>query len=200
MSDYSNILTKGLESSLDSTPIEDGKLRFTTDTRNLYMDLESSRVKISDIIDTYTEAQIFDILAPLAKVYLSSDTHRAYVSAGDEWIDLGSCDIKVVTSTDTDYPLLVYGEEQLPVYLEDVFYNPSYKELKVPNIKVTDSLNVNGMYINKTTDSDGNHIVEFTFDGSVDTKNYDMGDLDETSSDASNAVGDYDFDKLTQTT
>ena len=65
--DYIQVLTKGLESSLDTTEIEDGKLRFTTDTRNLYLDLVESgvkrRIKISDIDDTLTEEEIFSILA-----------------------------------------------------------------------------------------------------------------------------------------
>ena len=70
--DYIQVLTKGLESSLNTTEIEDGKLRFTTDTRNLYLDLVESgvkrRIKISDIDDTLTEEEIFSTLAPLPKI------------------------------------------------------------------------------------------------------------------------------------
>ena len=73
--DYIQILTKGLESSLDTTEIEDGKLRFTTDTRNLYLDLVESgvkrRIKISDIDDTLSEEEIFSILATSTSKLLS---------------------------------------------------------------------------------------------------------------------------------
>ena len=54
--DYTQILSKGLESSLASTPIEDGKIRYCTDTGRVYLDQKSdgheSRIRLSDIEDS----------------------------------------------------------------------------------------------------------------------------------------------------
>ena len=57
--EYNRIFTKGLQSALNNTPIEDGKLRFTTDTGRLYLDIveggNKSLARISAIEDVYTE-------------------------------------------------------------------------------------------------------------------------------------------------
>lgn len=166
--DYIQVLTKGLESSLDTTEIEDGKLRFTTDTRNLYLDLVESgvkkRIKISDIDNTLTEEEIFSILAPLPKIYISKDTHRAYVSAGLEWIDLAAVQLSLSEIKDLDVPLWFSEKDSTqPVYSEDLTYNTSKKELKAVNMKASKSITVDGLVITDTVDENNFHTVEFSF-------------------------------------
>ena len=76
---YNQILTKGLKSALSSLSTSDGKLRLTTDTSELFYDDGTNRIKISDIIRDLTEEEIKNILSPLPKIYLSSDTHKLFI-------------------------------------------------------------------------------------------------------------------------
>ena len=87
--DYSNMMTKGVASSLESIPVENGKVRFTTDTDQLFIDMDGERHELSDIIRGYKESEIKSLLAPLPKLYLSSDTHKFFVYASGEWIVVG---------------------------------------------------------------------------------------------------------------
>lgn len=97
---YSNILTKGLESVLQNTPIQAGKLRFTIDTRKLFLDNDNGeRLEFTDFIKDLTEEQILDTLAPLPKFYFSSDTHKIYYYAYGEWVLCGSGLVLGETST-----------------------------------------------------------------------------------------------------
>ena len=167
--EYIQILTKGLESSLANTNIEDGKLRFTTDTRNLYLDLvkdgKKERIKISDIEDTLTEEEIFNTLAPLPKIYVSKDTHRAYVSSGIDWIDLAAVQLSLSEIRDVEVPLWFSdSDSEKPFYATELTYNTSTKELKSPNVKASESIKVGGVIITDTVDeTDNSHLVEFKF-------------------------------------
>ena len=78
MKDPEKILTKGTESALNNLPIDYGKLRFTTDTARIFLDLKDKRIEFTDIIRNYKEAEIKKIVAPLPKLYLSSDTHKLF--------------------------------------------------------------------------------------------------------------------------
>ena len=93
MSNYNQILTKGLKSALLNTTVGSDKLRLTTDTYELYFDNGNSRIKISDIIGDYTEEEIKSLLAPLPKLYLSSDTHKLFI-----FDDNGEC-VEITTSS-----------------------------------------------------------------------------------------------------
>ena len=84
-STYSRILTKGYHSALASTPIEDGKLRFTVDTGQIFLDDNNERVEISDFIKIDTEAEILSTLAPLPKFYYARDTKRFLMYVNGEW-------------------------------------------------------------------------------------------------------------------
>ena len=78
-STYSNILTKGYRASLDDLELDEGKLRFTEDTGELFLDLDDKRIQISrDVETSKTESQILASTAAFEKIYLSSDTHRLY--------------------------------------------------------------------------------------------------------------------------
>lgn len=163
---YDHILTKGLQSSLNSLEIDEGKLRYTTDTCRLYLDLASSRIRISDIIDTYTEAQILAIIAPLPKIYVSTDTHRAFVSDYTNWYDLGSISISLATTTDTDVPVW-FGDPNAasvePTYVAALSYNTSTQELKTPKLVASTSVKVGSMLITDTLDDNNiTHTVEFS--------------------------------------
>lgn len=116
---YSKMMTKGLASSIESTPIEEGKIRFTTDTNQLFIDADGVRHEISDVIRGYTEAEIKSLLAPLPKLYLSSDTHKFLVYASGEWIPVGKNEW-VGTKAEFDVAL-ANGEilEDMTVYITD---------------------------------------------------------------------------------
>ena len=160
---YKNILTKGLQSMLSSTPIEDGKLRFTEDTGNLFLDLvngeSKKRVKISDIIDDQTEAEIAEILAPLPKIYLASDTHRMYVFASGKWIDVSKINLTATTVEDKNKVVWFSSDDDGPLYDDTFYYNPAKKELGVDTATVK-TMNIGEMTIT-TTETDTEIIVDF---------------------------------------
>ena len=86
---YKPILTKGNESEL-SNIYENGKLRFTLDTRRIFLDIVGGRLEFTDFVKDKTEQQILSTLAPLPKVYIASDTKKfyAYDSVTSNWIVL----------------------------------------------------------------------------------------------------------------
>ena len=183
---YNNILTKGLQSSLNSTPIQDGKLRFTTDTSNMYLDIAPQgqtavRIKLSDIITGYTEQQISGLLAPLTnKLYLASDTHRlySYDAAKGLWYDAAGVMLKETESPDEDQMIwFSQTDEDQPSYDEAFTYNSNSKTLSSQNISAstldastvnaTDVLSslidIDGMQITTTEDASGNRTTDFAF-------------------------------------
>ena len=94
---YKQILTKGFRSSLENLAVENGKIRVATDSKQLFLDLEDERIEITDFEKQYSEEEIQGLLAPLSKIYLSSDTHKLFIYDADnqEWIICGEANIKV---------------------------------------------------------------------------------------------------------
>ena len=83
---YKKVLSKGKESNLPE--IEDGKLRFTTDTGKLFLDYDDKRIEISDLVKGLTRDQIINTENPLPRLYLSSDTNELYFY-NQEWHSIG---------------------------------------------------------------------------------------------------------------
>jgi hypothetical protein len=164
---FDHIFSKGLSSSLETTEIVDGKLRFTTDTCELFLDLAptgltATRKKISDII-MMDEDDIFDIIAPLPKVYVATDTNRAYVNNGTDWVDLAKLKLTVNSSTNSDIPILFTTTSDDDVSYNSSFtYNPNTQTLKAPNMTASTSVKVNGLTITDTV-SNNIHTVNFSF-------------------------------------
>lgn len=162
------IYTKGLQSDLNTTPIEDGKIRFTTDTGRLYLDIGSNnRILISETVDLYTEQEIKAILAPLPKIYVASDTHRAFVYSVStlSWIDLAAIKLSEATSANADKVLWMSDtSDEQPVYDAGLKYNPSTDLLIAPNIKATTTMHVGNMRIQNTLNPDNtSHTVLIDF-------------------------------------
>lgn len=100
---FTKILTKGLQSNLANTPIENGKLRFAYDTGRVFLDNNNIRVEITDFCKDYTEAGIKSILSPLPKVYIASDTNKMmmYDSENEKWIYLSGKSSDYATNAGT---------------------------------------------------------------------------------------------------
>ena len=165
-----SILTKGLQSALAHQEIEDGRLRFTTDTGRLYLDIKEEgtageRILISETVNLYTEYQIFnEILAPLPKIYVASDTHRAYVSNGIQWFDLAAVKL-AATVAENSNKVIWFSEttDEQPVYDADFHYNPNSQLLTVPNLKATIGY-IGNMRIQNTLNADEtSHTVTIDF-------------------------------------
>lgn len=164
--DNTYILTKGLQSDLNSTDIVDGMLRFTTDTGRLYLDIgTTSRILISETVDLYTEDEIKELLAPLPKVYVSSDTHRSFVYSYTtlSWVDLAACLLTV--NSDNANKVLWFSDtsDEQPEYDASLTYNPSTDTLTAPNIKATAMMFVGNMRIQNTEKADHSHSVLIDF-------------------------------------
>ena len=85
---YTQILTRGNKANLPS--VSDGKIRFTPDSQQLFIDYGQSRIEITDVVKSYTAQQILALQSPLDKIYLSSDTHQLYYydATNTQWINL----------------------------------------------------------------------------------------------------------------
>ena len=89
---YSSIFSAGLKAALANANIQNYKLRFTTDTGELFLDYGNSRIPIrEDIIYGMTDTQINAIQSPSSKLYFSSDTHLLYYydTTLSEWSYVG---------------------------------------------------------------------------------------------------------------
>lgn len=100
---YSKVLTKGTESELSTTPVKDGKLRFTTDTGKVFLDVGNSRREISDLVKKYTENQIKAITDPFDKIYISSDTHKLFIYTSKGWVVCGESNGIVDKALEADH-------------------------------------------------------------------------------------------------
>lgn len=67
--------------------IEEGKIRFCTDTNELFVDYGNAHIEISDFIKEYTEEEILITSAPLPKIYIAKDTLNMFYYT-TEWIKL----------------------------------------------------------------------------------------------------------------
>ena len=169
--DVSSILTKGLQSELATTDIEDGKIRFTIDTGRLYLDLKpegsaGERVLISEFIDIYTESQIKnDVIAPLPKIYVASDTHRAFVyyTATLSWVDLAAVKPSASAVENVNKPVWFSNTtDEQPVYSSNLHYNTSTNTLTTTNLKATTAY-IGNMRIQNTENLDHSHTVLIDF-------------------------------------
>lgn len=84
----SSYLRRGLQTKVDSTPIEDGKILFGTDTGRLFIDLSRERIEITDVIKGLNYSEIVSIESPAQKLYLAKDTHQilSYDFEFEDWV------------------------------------------------------------------------------------------------------------------
>lgn len=159
---FDGIMTRGVKSSLASTPIEDGKLRFCTDSGELYLDngegASGTRIQICDINSGYTEEQLGNILVPLPQVYLTSDTHRLYVFASGTWYDIGDLRLSAVSASDQNDKVVWFSatDGESPTYDSDLKYNAYTKTLTSQKVKV-------GNMLISTTSTNESDTVDFEF-------------------------------------
>ena len=67
---YEQHLSRGTQSTIDATPIEDGKIRFSVDEARLFLDLGSERIEYTDFVKGLTQDEIFALESPLPKMYV----------------------------------------------------------------------------------------------------------------------------------
>ena len=166
MDTITNYLTRGLESSLDKTPIEDGKLRYTVDTGKCFLDYVGEdnipvRIRISDIVFGNTEVEIKAIVNPMQKLYISSDTAKVFYNINGSWKEVNA--LKLVENSDNSNKVLWFSstEDSSPMYNTDLAYNPSTNTLSVSNIVVANSIKIGNMMITETVTEEMDHIVDF---------------------------------------
>ena len=159
MKDPKKILTKGTESALNNLPIDYGKLRFTTDTARIFLDLKDKRIEFTDIIRNYKEAEIKKIVAPLPKLYLSSDTHKLFYYENG-WISIGGNNIFSGNATDVNYDNSTSGLASIEVQSAIDELAAKYKDMdsSVTKIELGDVTDANvvesGMFSTKLTWTD----------------------------------------------
>lgn len=168
MAKYEKMLTKGLKASLSSTPIEDGKLRYTTDTGECFLDFKAAdnslnRIKISDVVFGYKELEIKALSPSQTKLYVATDTAAMLYSTGSKWMRVGGATLApdsqnkeyVLWFSDTD------GEQ--PKYNTGITYNPSTNTLSTGAVVVSHSITINHLKITDELTDENDHNVDFDF-------------------------------------
>ena len=115
---YEQHLSRGLQSTIDDTPIQDGMLRFSVDEARLFLDLGNERIEFTDFVKGLTQEEIENLSSPLPKMYLSSDTHQLMMYHAGEWIVFGS-------GYDSS------GQKIDSTYIKDIKYNENNELVKV---------------------------------------------------------------------
>ena len=99
---------RGFLDSFLRTPIKNGSINFIKDSKELYVDVDNTRIKISSIVyDGGTEADIRALIAPENKIYISSDTFKLlfFDKVNMKWRVVGTDTIETANhaiSADTD--------------------------------------------------------------------------------------------------
>ena len=73
------IMTRGSQSTIDNTPIENGKLRYSIDQARLFIDARNTRGEITDFVRGLTYAEMQQLTNPLPKVYIDRSTAKGYI-------------------------------------------------------------------------------------------------------------------------
>lgn len=115
---------RGNESNLSTTAISNGQILVTIDSGRMFIDIDNSRIEISDVIRK-TESEILAILAPLQKLYLATDTGALYYHNGTDWVKINSdtaSKIKAtLANTTKGYVLGLTASGETPIYDEEVY-------------------------------------------------------------------------------
>lgn len=114
---------RGLDSAVDTTDISNGNILLTTDSGRLFIDIDGSRIEVSDFVKK-TEADILATITPLPKIYFATDTGKFYYY-NNGWKACNSdvaAAIKATSAATTKaYVLGVTGDESTPIYDPNVY-------------------------------------------------------------------------------
>lgn len=185
ISNLSTIFTRGLQSSLPTTPIGNGVFRFTLDEGKLYLDNNTTRKQISGIITDMTESQIRSSATLENKLYVSSDSNKLFIYNGTSIIEITA---NLVLNTQIDpndgSELLWFGNNDGTIYYNDSLnYNPDDQSYSFGCVKIQ---NLDEETAFDFGDEDSPEPSPFT-------GNYDFGSLDDGTDPDTDAHGDYDF-------
>ena len=135
--DIEKILLKGLDDDIPVS-IADCALRFTTDTKRLFIEDGTSRIEITDIITSMTESQIINASSLMAKIYVASDTLEMYVSDGTDLEKVNKFVPVAISDNQNYYPVMRSADgTQVKGYNTNFAYNPSSKTFTVGGMTVT---------------------------------------------------------------
>ena len=126
MVDFKPIRIK--DSQLATYEIKEGQLIYTTDKVGTYIDIsDTTRIKITDI-NTITETERSDMLAPITGFHYTTDKHQFWYYDGSEWHSLNgsssSSSPLIIEITKAEYEELVASGQVNPeayYYITDDF-------------------------------------------------------------------------------
>jgi hypothetical protein len=76
------------QSTLDTTPVSNGRAYFVQDSERLFFDYDQSRTEIRDIIVLETEAERSNLIAPKNKFYFIVETTVMWLYRAGTWIPI----------------------------------------------------------------------------------------------------------------
>ncbi len=82
-----NVTVESKARNTTQLPISEGQFLMTSDTKNVFYDLDGERIQLTDIIELDTEAQRQAILAPLNKFYFVKNTGSLWRYNSNGWLE-----------------------------------------------------------------------------------------------------------------
>lgn len=100
---------KDLKSNiLNNNPLKEAII-FSTDTKELFADIDGNRLQISDVVNIDTIDNLNDILAPISnKFYYVEENNCLYRHINSEWVVIGGGENNI---TEDDISSIVDGME-----------------------------------------------------------------------------------------
>lgn len=112
MNQFSNIdfsFRRGTKVGLDNAAIKNGSLNFSTDTEEMFVDIDDRRLQFQSVVLKDNETQIRQVQYPGDKLFIARDTGKMLINVNAEWIFVG-INSPVVTH---DYDGLMTKEDKI---------------------------------------------------------------------------------------
>lgn len=87
---------RGTKVGLDKAAIKNGSLNFSTDTEEMFVDIDGRRLCFQSVVLKDTEEEIFQVEYPGDKLFIARNTGKMYIYTDGQWKFVG-IDAPVVT-------------------------------------------------------------------------------------------------------
>lgn len=80
---------RGTKVGLDKAAIKNGSLNFSTDTEEMFVDIDNRRLQFQSVVLKDNEDEIRQVEFPGDKLFIARDTGKMLIHSGGEWIFVG---------------------------------------------------------------------------------------------------------------
>ena len=110
---------RGKKAGINHTPVKNGSLNFTTDTEEMYVDIDDKRLNISGVKFLNTEAEIRALPVIGDKIYVARDTGKIMAYDSDNgWVYL-SAKNEIWEGSESDYESISNPDPSVVYFVND---------------------------------------------------------------------------------